>query len=125
MLLDSDVIIWYLRGNKKALAKIVELKEFSISSVTYMEIVQGLRNKKELKMWKAFLKEQSVRHLLIDKEITSKAIFWMEEFFLSHNLKMADALIAATADNYGLDLMTSNVGDYTFIPGINIISFKA
>lgn len=125
MLVDTDVLVWYLRGNRKAKIALDNLRQFSISCVTYMEIVQGLRNKEELKLWKSFLKERGAQHIFIDQEIASKAVYWMEEFFLSHNLRMADALIAATADSCGLDLLTGNYDDYKFLPGLVLKFFKA
>ena len=48
MIIDTGVLIWYLRGNEKAFKTIENLESFSISVVTYMELVQGMRNKKEL-----------------------------------------------------------------------------
>lgn len=48
MLIDTDVLIWYMRGNEKAYQAIENSNNFFISVVTYMELVQGLRNKKEL-----------------------------------------------------------------------------
>ena len=124
MLVDTDVLIWYLKGNVKAKQALDKLKTFSISSVTHMEIVQGIRNKQELKLWKSFLKEGHIRHILIDQEITLKAIYWTEEFSLSHGILLADSLIAVTADVYGLDLLTGNHKDYKFIPGLKINTFK-
>lgn len=124
MLVDTDVLIWYLRGNSKAKTALDSFHQFSISCVTYMEIVQGLRNKEELKLWKSFLKERGVQHIFIDEDIASRAVYWMEEFFLSHNLRMADALIAATADTYGLDLLTGNYDDYKFLPGLALKGFR-
>ncbi len=44
-LVDTDVLIWYLRGNEKAYKLIHSLNHFCISSITYMELVQGMRNK--------------------------------------------------------------------------------
>lgn len=125
MLVDTDVLVWYLRGNGRAKTALDNLRRFSISCVTYMEIVQGLRNKEELRLWKSFLKERGAQHILVDQDIASKAVYWMEEFSLSHNLRMADALIAATADIYGLDLLTGNYYDYKFLPGLVLKSFKA
>ena len=124
MLVDTDVLIRYLRGNGKAKIVLDSFQQFSISCVTHMEIVQGLRNKEELKLWKSFLKERGAQHIFIDEEIASKAVYWMEEFSLSHNLRMADALIAATADVYGLDLLTGNYDDYKFLPGLVLKAFK-
>lgn len=124
MLVDTDVLIWYLRGNNKSRITLDNLREFSISCVTYLEIVQGLRNKEELRSWKSFLRDRGVRHILIDQDVAAKAIFWMEEFSLSHKLRMADALIGATADIYGLDLLTGNHDDYRFLPGLVLKKFE-
>lgn len=124
MLVDSDVLIWYLRGSLKAKKVIEKLSSFSISSVNYMEIIQELQNKKELQLWKFFLRDFGVRHILIDEEITSKAIFWMEEFSLTHGLRMSDALIASTVDTYGIELLTGNHQDFKFLPGLKITKYK-
>ncbi len=124
MLLDTDVIIWYLRGDANAKKFLGDSTHAAISAVTYMEILQGLRNKTELLDWRSLFKDLSVRHILIDHEITVKALFWMEEFLLSHRLQIADALIAATADIYGLELVTSNVSDYQFLPNLKIKTFR-
>lgn len=124
MLVDTDVLIWYLRGNQKARAALDNLGEFSISCITYMEILQGLRNKEELKSWKSFLRDRDARQIMVSQEIAAKAVFWMEEFSLSHKLRMADAFIAATADVYGLDLLTGNHDDYKFLPGLFLKTFR-
>ena len=48
MIFDTDVMIWAFRGNAKALDAIDSADTRSISSVTYMELLRGVRNKKEL-----------------------------------------------------------------------------
>ena len=48
MLVDTDVLIWYMRGNEKAYKTIEGLNNFHISVVTYIELVQGMRNRQEL-----------------------------------------------------------------------------
>ena len=48
MIIDTDVLIWYMRGNDKAYELIEKLPLFYISVITYMELVQGMRNKNEL-----------------------------------------------------------------------------
>ena len=48
MLVDTDVLIWNLRGNAAAADRLDEMTGFSLSAVSYMELVQGLRNKQEL-----------------------------------------------------------------------------
>ena len=56
MIVDTDVLIWYLKGNDNAFDVIEDLNNFSISVVTYMELVQGMRNKKELNSLRQALK---------------------------------------------------------------------
>lgn len=124
MLVDSDVIIWFLRGHSSAKDVLNHHPGFSISAVTVMEILQGVKSHAEMRAWKQFLKAREVRILSIDEQITSKAIFWMEEFVPRHPLRLADALIAATADSYGIEILTGNVSDYKFLPGIKIRNFK-
>src|SRR5208283_4970533 len=124
MLIDTDVLIWYLRGEKKAAAVIDHIGSFEISAVSYMEILHGLRNKTELRAWKEFIKARGIQVLLIDHDITTKALYWTEEYALSHGLRLADALIAATADVYGKELLTGNTADYRFIPGLSLKPFR-
>ena len=55
----------------------------------------------------------------------AKAIYLMEDYALSHNLRMADALIAATAQGHDLTLLSGNYTDYKFLTGLNLKKFKA
>ena len=55
MIFDTDVMIWAFRGNGKALDAIDEATARSISSITYMELLQGVRNKAEMLSMKRFL----------------------------------------------------------------------
>jgi predicted nucleic acid-binding protein len=124
MLVDTDVVIWYLRGEKKSVDLIDGMDSFALSAVSYIEILHGLRNKAELRAWKAYVKAKGVEVLLIDHDVTAKALYWTEEYALSHGLRLADALIAASADVYGHDILTGNYADYRFLPGLSIKQFK-
>ena len=125
MVVDSDVIIWAQRGNAIAEQTLRDLKQFFISSITYLEVARGLDNKREIQLWKAFLREHDVELLMVDEEINTKAMYWMEDYGLSHKLGVADALIAATAENYGQELLTDNTKDYHFLPVVFVKKFKA
>jgi len=123
-IVDTDVLIWYLRGNQKALELIDSLDRFCISSVTYMELIQGMRDKKELKLLQQTLKSWGVKIIFISEEISAKALFFMEEYFLSHSMQLADSLIAATASNYGLELITANDKHYKVVKELDIKVFR-
>jgi hypothetical protein len=53
-LIDSDIIIWNWRSQESA-ATLLAAEPFAISAVTYMELVQGMRNARELKNLRADL----------------------------------------------------------------------
>lgn len=123
-LVDTDVFIWYLRGNQNAYDTLHSLKQICISSVTYMELVQGMRNKNELRLLQRTLKQWNVKTLYINEEISAKALFFVEEYFLSHSMQLADALIGATASMYGMTLLTANDKHYRIIKELDIEVFR-
>ena len=123
-LVDTDVFIWYLRGNQKAYEKLQSIGSFNISAVTYMELIQGMRDKNELRVFKKSLKELDIKTIYLSQEISAKAIFYVEEFFLSHSIQMADALIGATASTYGLKLLTANDKHYKMLSDVEIEVFR-
>ena len=120
MLIDTDVLIWYLRGNQQAYDVIENLHGFSISVVTYMELVQGMRNKKELICLRQALRGWNTEVLYLSEEISAKAMFYVEQHFLSHSLELADALIAATAITHGVPLLTGNDRHYQVLSDLEI-----
>ena len=124
MLIDTDVLIWYMRGNKKAFEVIENQAIFYISVITYMELVQGMRNKNELRELKKALQRWQAKILFISEEISAKAMFLIEHHYLSHSLQLADALVAATADINGLPLLTANDKHYRIIKDLEVLSFR-
>jgi predicted nucleic acid-binding protein len=124
MLIDTDVLIWYMRGNARAARVIEKQNGFSVSVVNYIELVQGMRNKNELIELRKAFKEWDVNILYIDEKITAKAMFYIENYYLSHSLNLADALISATAIMHGLPLITGNDKYYKQINELEIIRFK-
>ena len=124
MLIDTDVLIWYLKGNNKAKKLIESLDGFEISVVTYMELVQGMRNKQELNTLRKALNRWHVKTVFISEEISAKAMFFVEQHFLSHSVQLADALIAASASSSGLTLCTANDKHYKPLKGIELKKFR-
>lgn len=124
MLIDTDVLIWYLKGNKKAYDIIENLNPFSISAVTYMELVQGMRDKKELIILRHAIKLWGSKIIYISEDISAKAMFFVEQHFLSNSIQLADALIAATAINCGESLLTANDKHYRILKNLKIQKFR-
>lgn len=124
VLIDTDVLIWYMRGNEKAYETIESLNGFSISVVTYMELVQGMKNKKELNSLRQALHVWNAQIIYLSEEISAKAMFFVERHFLSHSIEIADALIGASALAYGLPLLTGNDKHYKVMSDIEVRKFS-
>jgi len=71
-MVDTDVLIWYMRGNKKAFKSIEKTSNFHISVITYMELVQGMRNKMELNALRKSLRDWNASIIYITEEISAK-----------------------------------------------------
>ena len=124
MIIDTDVLIWYMKGNEKAHKAIENSEIFFISVVTYMELVQGMRNKNELNSLRKALHVWNSKILYISEEISIKAMFFVEQHYLTHSIQLADALIGATAIAYGLPILTGNERHYKILKDIQINKFR-
>lgn len=120
-LADTTIIIDHLRGDKRAT---IFLEEFNpqISIVTIAELIQGAQDKREQSL--AVKICASFSRLNINGKISVLAIDLMRKFYLSNGLKFLDALIAATALENKLALVTGNFKHFRFIKGLEVISQK-
>ncbi len=124
ILADTDVLVWYLRGDARAAAALAAHQGFCLSVVTYIELVQGMRSKRELAALRATLAALDAKILQIDELVSAKAMFYVEQHFHSHSLQLADALIAATAVNAGFALLTANTKHYLPVSDLQIRAFR-
>jgi hypothetical protein len=113
-----------MRGNSKARAVIENKAGFSVSVVTYAELLQGLRNKQELRELRRSFRAWKVRLLYISEEISAKAVFYMGRRYLSGSLPLPDSLICATAISNGEALLTANDRHYRLIKEVDLSIFR-
>jgi predicted nucleic acid-binding protein len=107
-LTDTDVLIDFLRGNEKAIEFISENSEnILVSTITVTELYAGLRNENEMNELDSFLGLFQI--ISIDAEIAKNAGLLKREYLKSHNLGIADCLIAASAIVSNAKLKTLNV----------------
>ena len=123
MLVDTDVLIWHLRGYAQATRRLDQLDALTLSAVSYLEVLQGMRNKAELAAVKKMLERRAATLLPLSEAITLRAIDLMESLSLSHGLQMGDALIAATALDHGLPVLTANVKHFSPVEGLTVEAF--
>ena len=124
MLVDTDILIWYLRGDRKAADFLRDCRPVTISVVTYIELVQGMRNKHELLALRRTIHRWGWHVLPLDESISGRAVAYIEGHFLSHALRLGDALIAATAVGHELTLATGNLKHYRVIDELTLRRFK-
>jgi len=123
MLVDTDVLIWHLRGYPQATRRLDQLPTLALSAVSYLEVLQGIRNKAELQAVQKMLLRRQALVLPITEAVTRRATELMEAMTLSHGLQMGDALIAATALDHGWPLLTGNVRHFAAVPSLLIEGF--
>jgi predicted nucleic acid-binding protein len=118
-LIDSCILIDHLRGNKNIdFIGRDKRNHLKMSIVTMMELILGARKMKEIaNMQKAFRK---IDALNIDEKISEAAYGLILKYNKSHDLFINDAIIAATAIIHNMTLVTLNVSDFRFIPGISL-----
>jgi predicted nucleic acid-binding protein len=124
MLVDTDVLIWHLRGYPQATRRLDELGALTLSAISWLEVLQGMRNKAELVAVKKMLDKRSTRLLPVTEAITLRATELMESLTLSHGLQMGDALIAATAIEHQLPVLTANVKHFGAVQGLVVEPFS-
>lgn len=124
MLFDTDVLIWCFRGKAKAAKAIERAESPAISAVTYMELVQGVRNKAELKHIRSFLADLHIPTIPLTENIGHRATIYLEEHALAAGLTMGDALIVATAMEHTLPLCSGNAKHFKCIAELELKAFR-
>lgn len=119
-LIDTNVISHLfsdrLPGKGKDLVIRVINRTFLVSVVTEIEVLTYHEIPEKMPLIEEFMTLSSV--LQLESNITRKAI---ELRRAQRKLKLADAIIAATALIHNLTLITNNVKDFKDIPGLEII----
>jgi predicted nucleic acid-binding protein len=118
ILCDTNILIHAFNGKTNTIQELnnIGYPNIVLSSVTVMELLQGMGNKTELAQMKKKLKYFDVIHF--DDLISEKAIELIENFRLSHNLQIPDAIIGATAIVHQIPFFTYNIKDFRFMPNI-------
>jgi predicted nucleic acid-binding protein len=123
ILIDSDVLVWLTRGHAGAAQRLHAIDPWRISVVTYIELAQGCRDKAELARLKKGLAARHTEVLPITPAISQRAADLIDALALSHSLRLADALIGATALEHGLTLLTANTKHFGAIQGLQLEDF--
>jgi len=116
-LLDSDVIIWVLRGRKETVRLVEEIAKIGVpacSPLSLIEVLMGAKPEEEERTRKFF---SALELLPVDRAIAEKATEYIKAYQDVKNPDFVDAIIAATAVVHDLALVTYNRRHYP-MPGI-------
>lgn len=124
MIFDTDVLIWFFRGNARAAREIERAAERMVSVVSVMELYQGARSRTELRAQGDFFHRHDFRILALSEGIGHAAVGLIEEHALPDGLHLAGALIAATSREFRAALMTGNVRHFRRIARLQLREFR-
>ena len=125
-LLDTSILIAFLRGEEDVVAKVEEyLEEFdrlSLSIITYYEILRGLKyidNEKKLRDFEELMDKSEI--ITLDREIIDRASGIYADLKRRGELvEDADILIAASCPVEGMILVTDNEEHFRRIENLKI-----
>ena len=116
IVLDTMVLIDVLRGHRPALDYLRSLDEQpACSEITRVEVMRGLRHR-ERDAAEALMR--TLRWSAVDEQIARRAGALGRTWRRSHALATTDLVIAATAQELGGELATSNTRHFPMFPGL-------
>jgi len=109
--LDSCIVIDYVNGK-------IEIDDnaksnYYINSIVEMEVVVGAKNKRELATINKKISDFMI--LDIEQDIMEFASKMLNQYALSHNMTIYDAIIGASCMMYNMPLVTYNKRDFRFL----------
>ncbi|MEO7673572.1 MAG: type II toxin-antitoxin system VapC family toxin [Pyrinomonadaceae bacterium] len=107
LLLDTNVLIDYLRSRDEAVEYLEALSEPpTISAVTVAELYAGVRDGKERTVLNELVDKLTV--FPITRDVAVKAGLFRRDYFKTHGVGLMDAIIAATAESENAVVVTLN-----------------
>lgn len=114
-LLDSDIIIWHLRGRGEVTEMLRDIQRFglpSCSALSVLEVQVGVK-KGEEEYTDQFLK--SLKMFDVNWEIANRAAHLIREYSTKGiTINLSDAIIASTCILHDVILVTRNKRHYPF-----------
>jgi predicted nucleic acid-binding protein len=123
VLCDTNVLINWFNCEELTVKVLTEigLKNILISSITIMELVNHCGNKNELRRLNQRIDSYDI--LDFNENISKLATRFFNDYKLSTNLDIPDAIIGASAIVFNIPLFTYNDKDFKFLPGIILYAY--
>ena len=124
MIFDTDILIWVQRGNQKAARLINRTEDRFLSVYSHLELPQNAKNKDQNRRTNDFLTTFGFTILPLSENIGHRALIYVEECTLSRGLRAGDAIIAATAVENNMTLVSGNARHFRPIKELKLKIFK-
>ena len=114
ILLDTDVLVDFLRGHGTAV-KFVKARSARIilSSIVVAELYAGVKGDAEQAVLEDFI--SLFRIVPVDANIAKAGGLYKRDYGKSHGIGLADAILAATAEAENAELKTLNTKHYPML----------
>ncbi len=123
MLVDTDILIDYLRGHPDAVSCLEKnVDDIFISAVSVAELYQGVREGSERTKLSRMISALVV--LPLTEEIAETAGLYRRDYRVSTGCGLADCMIAATASEHHLPLATLNGRHFKMLSNVITPYFK-
>jgi predicted nucleic acid-binding protein len=124
LLLDTDVLIDYLRDYPDAVSYVEAQQErLLLSVVTVAELYAGVREGEERSRLERFLRAFEI--IPLDPHLAVQGGLYRRDYSKSHNVGLADALIAATATHRQVPLVTLNQKHFPMLQDVIVPYHKS
>lgn len=119
LLIDTDVLIDYLRGRPEVVQYLDGRAEaLLISVITVAELYAGVREGDERTRLDQFIR--AFQLVPVDPAIAQRGGLFRRDYFKSHNVALPDALIAATAESVQATLVTLNQKHFPMLGNVSV-----
>jgi len=117
ILLDTDVLVDFLRGHSKASAFVnAHSDRIILSSIVVAELYAGVKGDDEQDALESFV--SLFRVVPVSGEIAKAGGLYKRDYGRSHGVGLADAILAATAEAENAELKTLNIKHYPMLEGL-------
>ena len=117
ILLDTDILVDFLRGHSKAVDLInAHSARIILSAVVVAELYAGVKGEAEQMVLDNFV--SIFRVVPVSAEISKVGGLYKRDFGKSHGVGLADAILAATAEAENAELKTLNRRHYPMLKGL-------
>jgi predicted nucleic acid-binding protein len=117
VLVDTDIMVDFLRGRPNAVALVkTHSDRIILSSIVAAELYAGVKGDEELNQLDGLI--SLFRIVPVSIKLARAAGLLKNRFAKSHGVGLADAIIAATAEAENADLKTLNTKHYPMLKGL-------